>query len=637
MRSWQVLSALVVLIGWPHGVEAQTSTEPAALVIPEKAPTKAPTDPPVMICGTGLISPAEYQEWWSYWRAVALSAEGPAQRECRGFALTQLAQLTENRSAGHLGAPYRRAALEALQGVLADGDPRLASLRLKLATAGGASAREKERLIRSSLRAFEAAVADPRELPALGCAFLAESPDVRIHPFPVHLSARTPADQRRMLSQAQLALLTLLVDTDRTPEALAVARTTRQHLARRLEIDGVRAGYHLLVYDASRLIHLLERLPPAQLPEQQLLEAVDLLRQAAPEKRFDHSQSLLSLARYHVARRELDRAEEALLLALELDDDAKRKERKNPGRTSLPDLVRPAAIRGLVEIYELQHRWDDLERLHLDALSEAVTVDAESAGQALRTLIHFYRRHDRNEEALSHLRHLDRILPDRWSTHELFAGVYFELGRLREAESELREAFRLLRPTAEPDSPALTSLLESLARTQRQKGEVAAAEAALAEAAKIYDLKLARKKRGISLWVVLCSKARLLFESGRFDEAETLYRQAEAKLDAQPDEHRANRTMPLLGRMRIAAARGDARRATALLEESARACSASYAAESAGLERCLISSAERAAEAGLEAAAADLRSRADQVTAWARTREPEATPAPFVAAAAARR
>jgi len=630
MRSWQMLSAFVVLIGWPHGVEAQPSTEPAPLVIPETAPKRPPNDPPGMICGTGLISPAEYQEWWSYWRAVALSAQGPTQRECRGFALSQLAQLTERRGLSHLGAPYRRAALETLERVLAGGDPRLASLRLNLATGGGVSPRESERLIRSSIRALEAAVAHPRELPAIGCAFLLESPDVRIQPYPVHLSARTAADQRRLLSQAQLELLAVLVVAERSTDALAVARTTRQHLERRLELDGVRDGYHRLEYEASRLVDLLERLPSAQLPEQQLVEAVDLLRRAAPDRRLDQTQGLRSLAKYYEERRELDRAEKALRLSLEHDYAAMGEKRKDAGRITALDNFRPAAIHGLVEIYELQRRWTDLETLYLEDLSEAVKVNAESASRSLHRLVSFYRRHGQYEEALKHLRHLDRILPERWFTHEQFAGIYVELGRFPEAETELREAFRLLSRTADRDGAGRTSLLETLAGVQRRMGQLAAAEASLAEAVEIYETKLARRKPGISLWVVRCSKARLLVELGRFDEAETLYREAEAELASKPASHRLDLTMPLLGRMRIATARGDAKRAAALLEESVKVCSDGSEAGSARLERCLAEAAERAAEAGLDGPAADLRRRADEVTAWAREPERETLQATLV-------
>lgn len=281
MRSWQLLSAFVVLTGWPHGVEAQTSTGRASLVIPETAPTKAPTDPPVGICGAGLISPAEYQEWWSYWRAVALSAASPAQRECRAFALIQLAELPSRTGRGHLGAPYWHAAVETLESFLSEGDPRLASVRLKLAWTGGLSTADKERLIRSSLAALETAVAHPKDLSELGCDFLRESANADDFQLSGLLRAATPADQRRLLSEAQLALLRLFVEAGRTQEALAVARATRQHLARRLELDGAHGRSRGLANDASSLVRFLERLPSAQLPPQQLTDAVDLLEQAA--------------------------------------------------------------------------------------------------------------------------------------------------------------------------------------------------------------------------------------------------------------------------------------------------------------------------------------------------------------------
>lgn len=638
MRSWQALSVLVVLIGWPAAVEAEISPDRMPLVIPETAPTPPPGSPPrIIYCGTGLLSPEEYEEWWRYWRAIALSADRPAQRECRAFALIELAELPSRRAFGHFGAPYWRAAVETLEDALPEDDPRLAGVRLSYAESGGLPARERERLIRSSLRALEAAAARPGEVPDLGCSFLRETGVWYSKPSG-QMRAATPADRRKLLSRAQLALLRLLVETGRTDEALAVARAAERHLARRVELDSSRDQALFLKSDASSLVHLLDRLSAARVPERQLVEAIELLRRIEPRpQRYGGSTSALhTLAKHQAERRELGHAEATLRRALELGYEAARAEPRRPDRAPPSVRMPPGAFHQLVEIFELERRWDDLEQLYLDDLAEAEQFDAEAVGSALDRVIGFYRRQERPDEALSHLRHIDRILPGRWTTRLLHAETYADLGRLPEAEAELREAFRRLGTVADSASSGRIRLLEARARIERRAGRIADAETSLAEAVELYETRLAPTGPASERRAIGSSKARLLVELGRLDEAEDLYRWAEAALASKPADFRLARREPLLGRMRIAAARGDAKRALALLEEAAGICSEVLEAGSLHLERCLASAAERAAEAGLEGPAADVRRRAEEVTAWARNPESEVARAPLVAAARVR-
>jgi len=222
---------------------------------------------------------------------------------------------------------------------------------------------------------------------------------------------------------------------------------------------------------------------------------------------------------------------------------------------------------------------------------------------------------------LTLLRDLDQIVPDVAYTHEQLASTLVELERWQEAEAELFTARGLLGPQVEPDSGALANLDLHLAHLYQKTGQAAAADGMFAEAMASYDAALARQRPGVSLWVVRCSKARVLVDTGHLDEAEALYLQVEEELASTPDSHPASRTMPLFGRMRIAAERGDPKRAGDLLEEAARACSAGWEEGTAGRARCLGDAATRAADAGLEELAADLRRRADEVTAWARNGE----------------
>jgi tetratricopeptide (TPR) repeat protein len=620
MRSWQALSVLVVLIGWPAAVEAETSPDRRPLVIPETAPVPPPNSPPrIIYCGSGLISAEEYEEWWSYWRAIALSAEGPAQRECRAFALIELAELPSRRAFGHFGAPYWRAAVETLEDALPEDDPRLAGVRLRYAESGGLPAQERERSIRSSLRALEAAAARPGEVPDLGCSFLRET-GVWFSKLSGELRAATPTDRRKLLSRAHLALLRLLVETGRTDEALAVARAAQRHLARRLELDPSRDQTFSLNFDVSILVQLLERLPSGRVPERQLVEAIELLRRVEPRpQRYGGSTAALhTLAKHQAERRELGHAEATLRRALVLGYEAARAEPRRPDRAPPSVRMPPGAFHKLVEIFELERRWDDLEQLYLDDLAEAEQFDAEAVGSALDRVIGFYRRQERPGEALSHLRHLDRVLPGRWTTRLHHAEIHSDLGRLPEAEAELREAFRLLGTVADPASAGRIRLLEARARIERRAGRIADAETSLAEAVELHETRLARTGSSSERRAIGISKARLLVELGRLDEAEDLYRWAEAAFASKPADFRLARREPLLGRMRIAAARGDAKRALALLEEAAGICSEVLEAGSLHLERCLASAAERAAEASLEGPAADVRRRAEEVTAWAR-------------------
>jgi len=619
MRPWLALAVLALQIGVPREAAATEPAEAPALVIPEQAPKRAPGDPSRPGCGTGRLSTVEYEQWWSYWRAVALSTEDPAHRECHGFALTQLAQLTANQ--GYESATYWRAALAALEGVLADGDPRLASARLSLAQERETPMAEKERLIHSSLAALEAAVARPQEVSALGCSSTRQSPDVKVFTFAADLRAGTPAEQRKLLSQAQLAQLALLVESTRTEEALVVARATQRYLEERLALGDAEDRTSYMNQDASRLVYLLGRLPPSQVPQPELAAAVDLLRRVAPEGVLDQGRGLFALADYHVARHELGSAEEALLLVVRLSDEAENEGWGGALKVLLSNTTRSLAIYRLADIYELQHRWADLERLYLENVSVAREADAKTLGQALQRLIYLYRRRGRHEEALTLLRDLDQIVPDVAYTHEQLASTLVELERWQEAEAELFTARGLLGPQVEPDSGALANLDLHLAHLYQKTGQAAAADGMFAEAMASYDAALARQRPGVSLWVVRCSKARVLVDTGHLDEAEALYLQVEEELASTPDSHPASRTMPLFGRMRIAAERGDPKRAGDLLEEAARACSAGWEEGTAGRARCLGDAATRAADAGLEELAADLRRRADEVTAWARNGE----------------
>ncbi len=158
----------------------------------------------------------------------------------------------------------------------------------------------------------------------------------------------------------------------------------------------------------------------------------------------------------------------------------------------------------------------------------------------------------------------------------------------------------------------------SLAEIYRRQDREASMRDVLRQAGAVCDHDFAPRAEGAQAGqagddpspILLSGKADVLLAGRRLDEAETLYRRAEARILADPDAHRAGLVDPRLGLAGVAAAREDRSSALAFLGLAAEALEEAYVDAPLRLARGLRDVARTSRELGFEDQARALEAQA---------------------------
>lgn len=482
----------------------------------------APSGPAEDWCGTGRLPPEGYRVEWTRWRDRARDAEARGDVRCRGFALANLALLTERQDLGRFGVPYWEEARKVLEGVLPADDPRLARIELRLAHRRGLADddRAREDSFRLSLRAADRlreafALGDPG--PPLRCsggdggASREEGAALPARPL-----VGDREEVERLLRDALFAVLRgqlgrkLFFDALETVGELEVLLESRTASTEDRWID----------HQTARLAGEMARFPPGLVDPERIVRLQRLTAESGSRGEFSHLQSLEALADAHLAADRPGEAERVLAEAIEARDAYL--DLHPERRIGDQDAARSNLVRRLTRILERQERWADVEALLLEEI-RVLEERGEDPLSALRYLSYFYGNRGRLVEKEAVIRTI-MTLEDPAASFETgrLARVLFEQGRLVEAEGEALRAHELLAARVEPSSSNLANSLELLGRIRRALGHEALAIETFREGVRVYEL-LDEEKRaeGERLsWISEVGRARLHLRAGDLDDAE---------------------------------------------------------------------------------------------------------------------